>query len=99
MTENDADIIDELCKDSLHNDTDFGTREAGNFYSWFENPDSKKVDVFGIFNGDKLAGLVSVLKFEEVDFAQIRDLFVNKENRYEFFQRFVKHQNARLRRK
>ena len=81
MTENDAEIINELCGDSLNNDTDFGQREAGNFHSWFENPDSKRVDLFGIFNGNNLAGLVSVLKFEEVSFAQIRDLFVSKENR------------------
>ena len=81
MAENDADIINELCEDSLNNDTDYGIQEAGNFHSWYENSNSKRVDLFGIFNGDNLAGLISVLKFEEVNFAQIRDLFVNKQNR------------------
>ena len=91
MTDNDRAVISEFCEDSLNNDTDYGKQEAGNFHSWFESPYSKRIALFGIFNNNNLAGLVSVLKFEEVNFAQICDLFVNKENRrFGFGKRLVR---------
>jgi len=79
MTENDKDIIIELCEDSCNNDTHFGKGEAQTFYSWFDYTTKNKL--LGIFDNDKLAGLVSVKRYEKIEMALVSDLFIHKDYR------------------
>jgi len=89
MTKNDETIIKELCEDSITNDNYFGKREAETFYSWFEHEST--VELLGIFNGNKLAGLVSVNRYDDVNMAQVGDLLIHKDyRRLGFGRRLVK---------
>jgi len=73
MTVKDEVIIKELCEDSRNSNS-----EAQDFYSWFEY--KRRGKLLGIFS-DKLVGLVSTDRFEDVGLAQVGDLFVHKNYR------------------
>jgi len=81
MTNDDEAIIKNLCGDSLNNDSHFGKCEAETFYSWIENDMFREQTLLGVFNDDNLMGLVSVNLFEDVELAQVADLYVHKNYR------------------
>ena len=79
MTLGDKEIIRGLCEESCENDTHFGKSEAQTFYSWFEYTTKNKL--LGIFYNGKLAGLVSVKRYEKIEMALVSDLFIHKDYR------------------
>lgn len=79
MTKDDEAIAKEMSEASLANDTNFGKRQANNMMGWFE--DSRDQTLLGIFEKDKLVGLVTAIYYADVGVAMVADLFIHKDYR------------------
>lgn len=81
LTKEDAEIIREMCRISSEGDTNFGKQLATNIsefdFDFFKN----HIKVYGIFEGNELAGVATSKHAREIDVAFLCDVFVAQKYR------------------
>ncbi len=76
----DYDIVKAFA-DSQKCETKFNEDFAGSFYNWFDKYDTDIAKLLGIFDGDRLVGLLDVHYFEQFDTVILDNLLVAKSHR------------------
>lgn len=90
LTEADAQLVEQACAPSFAPDGDtwFGRTEAGSFSGYnFAYAENCHIKLYGIFDGDTLAGMTTCSYEEDLRLAWLRDLFVTPAYRRKGFGR------------